>query len=189
MDKEQLYGRFKEKAELVSAEVYRVTSVAQAFGLVEELYHQFGLRYGGPVKTAVVCPPWLESDQLTEAVIAGRGEILASISEEGEKALVGIAAADWAIAETGTLVQDATDVYLRMATTLPLISIIFANTTSLVPDLSSALSRYAGDMPGHLAFITGPSRTADIERVLTIGVHGPERLIVIFIDGEGGGRG
>jgi L-lactate dehydrogenase complex protein LldG len=36
--------------------------------------------------------------------------------------------------------------------------------------------------------ITGPSRTADIERVLTIGVHGPERLVIIFVDELGGGN-
>jgi L-lactate dehydrogenase complex protein LldG len=35
--------------------------------------------------------------------------------------------------------------------------------------------------------ITGPSRTADIERVLTIGVHGPERLVIVFVDELGGG--
>ena len=41
---------------------------------------------------------------------------------------------------------------------------------------------------GYLSMITGPSRTADIERVLTIGVHGPERLIIIFVDELGGTR-
>jgi hypothetical protein len=38
----------------------------------------------------------------------------------------------------------------------------------------------------YLAMITGPSRTADIERVLTIGVHGPERLVIVFVDEMGG---
>ena len=40
---------------------------------------------------------------------------------------------------------------------------------------------------GHMGFITGPSRTADIERVLTIGVHGPARFIIIAIDETNGG--
>jgi L-lactate dehydrogenase complex protein LldG len=38
----------------------------------------------------------------------------------------------------------------------------------------------------YLACVTGPSRTADIERVLTIGVHGPKKLVIIAVDGEFG---
>jgi len=38
----------------------------------------------------------------------------------------------------------------------------------------------------YLSLITGPSRTADIERVLTIGVHGPARLVILCVDGIGG---
>jgi L-lactate dehydrogenase complex protein LldG len=41
---------------------------------------------------------------------------------------------------------------------------------------------YNGQMPAYLSFITGPSKTADIERELTIGVHGPEKLIIVCID-------
>ena len=40
----------------------------------------------------------------------------------------------------------------------------------------------AGVFANYISFITGPSRTADIERVLTIGVHGPERLIIVVVD-------
>ena len=39
---------------------------------------------------------------------------------------------------------------------------------------------------GYIALITGPSRTADIERVLAIGVHGPERLVIVCVDELGG---
>ena len=52
----------------------------------------------------------------------------------------------------------------------------------LLPDLPSLLKRVNPKKAAYLALITGPSRTADIERVLTIGVHGPERLIILVID-------
>jgi L-lactate dehydrogenase complex protein LldG len=52
----------------------------------------------------------------------------------------------------------------------------------LLPDLPSLLKRVDPKKLSYLALITGPSRTADIERVLTIGVHGPKRLVVLFVD-------
>jgi L-lactate dehydrogenase complex protein LldG len=52
--------------------------------------------------------------------------------------------------------------------------------------MSALLTRINPAECGYLAMITGPSRTADIERVLTIGVHGPERLIIIAVDELGG---
>jgi L-lactate dehydrogenase complex protein LldG len=44
------------------------------------------------------------------------------------------------------------------------------------------LARVDPRKSAYLSFITGPSRTADIERVLTIGVHGPERLVIVLVD-------
>jgi len=52
--------------------------------------------------------------------------------------------------------------------------------------MPALLTSVEPNVTGYIALITGPSRTADIERVLTIGVHGPERLIIIFVDQLGG---
>ena len=54
---------------------------------------------------------------------------------------------------------------------------------AILTDLGSALQKIHPRQSNYISFITGPSRTADIERVLTIGVHGPERLIIVVVDG------
>ncbi len=82
--------------------------------------------------------------------------------------------------------QDATAIDKRLVSTLPFIHIALVATASLTPDMPTWLTQVQPMDSGYLSLITGPSRTADIERVLTIGVHGPERLIIIFIDELGG---
>jgi L-lactate dehydrogenase complex protein LldG len=102
--------------------------------------------------------------------------------ERAADALVGVSAMDGGIADTGTLFQDATAPELRLVSTLPPIHLAFVPTGRILPDLASALVKLDPSKSPYLTFITGPSRTADIERVLTIGVHGPGRLVVVCYD-------
>ncbi len=97
-------------------------------------------------------------------------------------AKVGISQMDWALANTGTLVQHADAVDNRLVSTLPLLHIALVSSAAILPDLPALLKRVDPRQSAYLSFITGPSRTADIERVLTIGVHGPERLIIVMVD-------
>ena len=101
-------------------------------------------------------------------------------------AKVGISQVDWALADTGTLVQNATAIDQRLVSTLPTIHVALIEASGLRPDMDAWLADVRPDQANYIAMITGPSRTADIERVLTIGVHGPERLIIVFIDQMGG---
>ena len=73
---------------------------------------------------------------------------------------------DWALADTGTLVQDATAVDKRLVSTLPTIHVALIATSGLRPDMPAWLGDARPNSAGYLAMITGPSRTADIERVL-----------------------
>lgn len=99
------------------------------------------------------------------------------------QALVGITVADWGVAQTGTLLCDSSPAAQRLAATLPVIHIALLPSGRIVPDMAAALSRFDPRTAPFIAAITGPSRTADIERVLTIGVHGPKRLVILILDG------
>lgn len=104
---------------------------------------------------------------------------------------IGVSEADFAIAETGTLLCDATDINARLVSTLPPVHVALVNADRLVAGLGEAIGPYVrgdrGPLPGCLSFISGPSRTADIETILTIGVHGPSGLHIIFVGRPGGG--
>jgi L-lactate dehydrogenase complex protein LldG len=86
---------------------------------------------------------------------------------------------EWGLADTGTVVQDATDPALRLVSTLPEIHIALLSANRILPSLADALPKLDPGRSPYISFITGPSRTADIERVLTIGAHGPVRLVVV----------
>jgi L-lactate dehydrogenase complex protein LldG len=118
--------------------------------------------------------------QKLEAVVPGL--TFAVTRDLAADAKVGISQMEWALANTGTLVQSADEVDKRLVSTLPLLHIAVVSTAGLLPDLPAVLSRVDPRKSSYIAFITGPSRTADIERVLTIGVHGPERLIIVMVD-------
>ncbi|NIQ96923.1 MAG: lactate utilization protein [Desulfuromonadales bacterium] len=104
-----------------------------------------------------------------------------------EQAAAGITGANFAIAETGTVVLESTAEDIRLASTLPPIHFVLLDRRKIIVDSLEAnplLRRFHQRQPtNYLAYITGPSRTADIERVLTIGVHGPKELHILLIDG------
>ena len=90
-----------------------------------------------------------------------------------------------AVADTGSCLVEDTDENVRLATMLPDISLLLLPEGAVLPDLSAAgtvvRDALSGDAPRRLTFITGPSRTADIERVLTLGVHGPLELHILLL--------
>ena len=93
--------------------------------------------------------------------------------------------ADYGIAETGTVVLDSADEKLRLATCLAeklTVLVEASRVRERLEDIVDFLEECSEKEHGYLAFISGASRTADIERVLTIGVHGPREMEVIIIE-------
>jgi L-lactate dehydrogenase complex protein LldG len=104
---------------------------------------------------------------------------------------IGITAVQGAIAETGTLVLESDFEMNRLVSLVPPVHIALVNATDICLTLGEALSVLRkGQSPERglsraVTFITGPSRTADIELTLAIGVHGPQELYVIVNDESG----
>jgi L-lactate dehydrogenase complex protein LldG len=94
---------------------------------------------------------------------------------------VGVSNAQAGIAETGTLVLDSACERHRLVSLVPPVHIAIVNASAIVETLGEALAwlRKDKEISPAITFITGPSRTADIELTLTIGVHGPQELYVI----------
>ena len=100
---------------------------------------------------------------------------------------IGITTAQIAIAETGTLVLESDRERHRLISLLPLAHIAIVDSKDICATLGDAIRqvRRNSETSPAITFITGPSRTADIELTLTIGVHGPKELYVIVNEGPG----
>ncbi len=180
-----MYDQFKARAEGVSAEVHRFPTSAAALDFLVGVVREEGVA-DTPGRYAVWADcPFLGG--IDRQSLSGCAGLYFEVSQDrAAAARIGISQMDWALADTGTLAQDATAIDKRLVSTLPFIHIALVATAALVPDMPAWLTKIQGKNAAYLSLITGPSRTADIERVLTIGVHGPSRLIIIFVDELGG---
>lgn len=103
---------------------------------------------------------------------------------------VGISGANLAIAESGTLVIVSNEGNARLVTTLPPVHIALVTTEKFVETMEQAASLIkvltaassGMKLTAYVSFITGPSRTTDIEKELVIGVHGPQEVHIIILD-------
>jgi L-lactate dehydrogenase complex protein LldG len=96
-----------------------------------------------------------------------------------------VIAARYLIADTGTVVLITSSLQPRALTILPETIFIVAKTSCVVPDLKTVLVQMCDEklfnQPSSITLVTGPSRTADIEKTLVTGVHGPKRVIVLLV--------
>lgn len=178
-----MFDLFRARAEAVSAEVHRARSPAAALPLLLAVLEREGVA-DEPGARAVWCVGPILEGILDRGALSRRvpGLSFDVTRERAAASRVGISEFDWALAATGTLAQDATDPALRLVSMLPETHVALVRTRALLPDVECLLARVDPGRMRYLACVTGPSRTADIERVLTIGVHGPRRLVVIAVD-------
>jgi L-lactate dehydrogenase complex protein LldG len=107
-------------------------------------------------------------------------------AEQIEQLPAGLITADALLADTGSCVVHCTTAQERLMCYLPPACVVVARLDQLAEHLPAAWGPIAQgclskDSRGEIVLITGPSRTADIEKILILGVHGPKRLVVLVV--------
>lgn len=99
-----------------------------------------------------------------------------------------ITGCEYLIAQTGSAIVSTSQTHSRRTFAYPPIHIIVAYKNQLIGQIEEGLNllkeKYHPSIPSQITTITGPSRTADIEKTLVLGAHGPKQLIIMYIDIE-----
>ena len=181
-----MYDMFKAKAEAIGSEVHRFGTKAEALNFIEGLFQKEDIK-DAPGSYAVWADgrilKGVDTKALAKKVPGLKFEVTRQMAKDAK---IGITQVDWGIANTGTVAQDSTAIAQRLAAALPWIHVALLGTNTIVADLPALMSKMHPQKSAYIALTTGPSRTADIERVLAIGVHGPERPVIVCIDESGG---
>lgn len=99
---------------------------------------------------------------------------------------VSITGCEYLVARTGSIVMSSAQASGRTTSVYAPVHICIAFTSQLVYDIKDALQaakvKYGDNFPSLLTFATGPSRTADIEKTLVVGVHGPKEVYLFLVE-------
>lgn len=151
-----------------------------------------------PALTAEFLAAFIEEEKVRTAVVSrepearAAGAILAelgvAVSDYSREAALGadlgVTSAVFGIAATGSVVQDSSATGGRAVSLLPRVHLCVLPAERLVATPGDVLrSLGARTLPSNLVFITGPSRSGDIEQIITMGVHGPTSVHIALIEG------
>ncbi|MCX6017228.1 MAG: lactate utilization protein [Chloroflexi bacterium] len=179
---ENLLARFCSEVERVRGIIHLADSTDAALAALRSVLHSNDV-------TRTMCwdAPHLPFDGVTNLLATQGIEIIAGTNEVVETAQAGITGCDWAIAATGTLVLSSGPGRSRMASLLPPIHVALMRSSQLIPRLEDwVASRYADRLQqirtsSNITFITGSSRTSDIEMQPVFGVHGPLQIHIVIL--------
>lgn len=174
---EALESRFCEEFAAVSGEIVRAESVEEARRWLADWALPIG--DGGilAAEAARLQPLLAGLPRLTWGTKDGPG------SRDWRDFAAGITEAESLVAESGTIVVSAASAG-RAPSVLPPLHLVVASADQIVPDLETSIARLRsrhGSLPSSATWITGPSRTADIEKILVLGAHGPKRLVLLLL--------
>lgn len=181
---DEMARRFRTNLEAVQGEVVPCRDLSQAVQSVTKLLDELGAG-----KIAVMDRPLcrevadrLEGKELMYAPSDPGDASPADLAETD----AGLVSPEYLMADTGSCLFSAPVAFDRLCTYITPISFVVASRSMLrenTPEVWEELKpRLESARTGEMVIVTGPSRTADIEKILVLGVHGPKRLIVLLID-------
>ncbi len=170
-------GTFCRVLERLGAQPHRVSSMAGAREQVSVLVTK---------KISIAS----NSAVLTECAVAGLPGVRSGITDKQElrslcaSADVGITGADYALADTGTLVMFSSGEEARMISLLPPVHVAVVPASRILSSLDQLLTTLPlpAERTSSMVLITGTSRTGDIEQILVRGVHGPGEVHVVVVE-------
>jgi L-lactate dehydrogenase complex protein LldG len=181
---DDLFARFKERLTSVGGEAHPVDNLEQAAEII--------VAHPALVAREIVVAPDFATYQPWAAILSLLRDKGIEIREAGSPESVadapaGLSVAELAIAETGSVLLAENALEARVVGMLTLTHFVLVRKETLFPMLEDAgkllleLTKSGPDQRLYISLVTGPSRTADIERTLTIGVQGPKALCVILV--------
>ena len=175
-----LVDRFRAEAERANATIACIAAREETPAGVAAYLKKHGLPFEIRVASALENVSWAEQNGLT-----------AGFGPAGADDAVGVTEAFAGVAETGTLVTLSGPQTPSSLNFLPDTHIVVLDAERIFAAYEDVWTRLraelgARDMPRAVTWIAGPSRSADIELKLLLGVHGPRRLHILLIDGQGG---
>jgi L-lactate dehydrogenase complex protein LldG len=150
----------------------------------QELLDNIGLLYESREWKQLLCA----DERLLKLFRNNKMDILEPADPLAEKADACITGCEMLVARTGSVMLSSRQNMGRMAPVYFPVHIVFAYANQVAPDIEDAFNmlkkRYGSDLPSMLSLATGPSRTADIEKTLVVGVHGPGEVFCFFINAD-----
>jgi len=170
--RDELIENFRNNLELLGAQFALVSSETAASEHVNAVIDKVG------AKRIAISDSALVKRLVDESAIEFVENAPASFLFDGD---LGVTSAQWAIAETGTLVLESEKESHRLTSLIPPVHLCVLTASNVRQTMGEILELAGKDLSKTMTFITGASRTSDIELTLAIGVHGPGELHVIVI--------
>lgn len=193
-DAATILEKFATEAAALGSKLYRVTSAAMAGEQLADLCRQFSTSHLVFSAAEIFQELQLEAFLKTKGLTVSHAQVFSKLAKSNlitqlATAPIGVTGIDSAIAETGTILLTSAEDQSLLVSLLPPIHVAIFKASQIKQGLPEVIEKLGAEhMSGNsltrsATFISGPSRTSDVELTLSIGVHGPKELHLIVLEG------